>query len=554
MSTMRHTPIARPFGLTPRSVTLGAGRVDEAEQRFPSHTPLMLLLSLAYVVLALAYSARLIDMIGVSLSEAQLRTVATWSQTLFGCAVALALWGGGVLPRLEGSHLSWRRRWLILVSAGIVGIAASVLLQRAALSWMTADPTGARQRQAVQLNMLARATLDARVAVPELHLAPEQLQGPAGKTFLALLLATELSDPAGSGVSDEAVRKAMQEAAAQRLGTAAQIYDNVFVPSVRSLKDAYNAYVAAQTALVDDIRGIVEQQNRAWNDYLEGLARRNINPAKLNRAEWPGIVAEVRQTGVNVPSDWNPADRAAYVTALSTAQRKQADAQYAERLNRLFGTELPPGLEWEQFHANPIVQARWRAAINAPTDAVLSPTMGFPLFEATVYRPMIDQIIEPRLRELLAPAAAYAPGGRMAPLGQLAAMRIALPAIALVLILAGLVWHGCGLVTYAARLALPRWPGRRRCVALVLAICALFVLGARHPITRSEGFGRWQDQIADHAGPAWLAGLGVVEAYGLVQPWGDTLRRTVLGQPEFGLDAFANARAEPPATLDRLLP
>lgn len=547
-----------PRDLTTRAAPNGPGRVEEADPRFPSYTPLMALLSLAYLVVALAFGACVIDAVGTGLSGAQLGALATWNRTLFGCAVALGIWGMLLLPWLETSRLSWRWRWLLLVCAGVVGMAVSIALQKGAELWMTRTPTGqqagTRERAAVQLSLLAHASMEARIAVPALGLNADRLTSPAGKAFLALLLATEMTDPRREGLTDDAIRAAMQTVAAQRVGTAAQVYDNVFVPSVRSLKDAYNAYVAAQTALVEDINAILEQQSNAWNNYLEGLSKRGLTPQKLTRPDWPAIAAEVRNTGVAVPADWNPSDRATYVAALSTQQRKQADTQYADRLNRLFGTELPPGLEWEQFHANPIVQARWRAAINAPEDTILSPAMGFPAFEQAVYRPMIDQIIQPKLRTLLSPPASYAPGGPMAAIGDAAELRISLPAIALVFVLIGLIWHGCGLAAYTARMVLPRWPGRRRALALALGAVGLFVLGARNPVTRSDGFNQMQDAIADRAGPAWLAALGMVEAYGVAHPWGELLRRTVLGHQDFGLDPFNGAKADQQAVLNKLLP
>lgn len=180
--------------------------------------------------------------------------------------------------------------------------------------------------------------------------------------------------------------------------------------------------------------------------------------------------------------------------------------------------------------------------------------MGFPAFEQTIYRPSINQVIEPRLSVVLAPADQYAPGGALAKTGQAAAIRIAAPAIALVFVLGGLLWHGCGLMAYAARLILGGWSGRRRCLVLVLGVLGLCILGTRSPIVRTQGFSHLQDQIADRAGPGWLATQGMVELLGLAYPWGELLRQTVLGRLDFGLDPFAAAKSDQQATLDGLLP
>jgi len=100
----------------------------------------------------------------------------------------------------------------------------------------------------------------------------------------------------------------------------------------------------------------------------------------------------------------------------------------------------------------------------------------------------------------------------------------------------------------------PGWAGRRRSLALALAIAALLVLGGRNAVTRTEGFHRLQDDIADRAGPAWLAALGMVEAYAIGQPWAEAARRTVLGDQDFGLDTRATPRGDRQAALDQLLP
>ena len=518
----------------------GLGRVDEAPPRFPSHTLLMLLLGFFYVALDLAFSAHLLDATATRLSEAQIQTIVLWSQALFGCALTLALWGTLVLPRLGRSQLPWYARVLALVLAGIVAMVVSVGAHQLFIARLSADATGVQGRKAVQLNLMTQALLDARMPVRDVRLPPELAVMPAGKAFLAVLLAAELGGATSGLPTADTLREAMQALVAQRLGTAAQVYDNIFVPSVRSLKDAFNEYVAAQTALVEDIRAITDKQAQAWNEYQDGLTRRGLVVSRIPRAEWPGMANDARQAGIAVPPDWNPGDRAAFIAAHSAQLRKQADAQYGERLTKLFGAELPPGLEWNQFFTHPIVQARWRTAIGAPETAQLAPTMGFQAFDETVYQPMVERIIEPKLRAVLAPPENFARGGEMEKSGQAAARWIAVPVVALGLSLLGAAWHLCGSVAYAGRVVAPRWRARGRTVALALVVAGVFILGARGTVTRSDAFSRFEDRLADQAGPIWLAALWTVEAQGQAHAWGDAIRRLVLGSYNFGVTAPAD--------------
>ena len=114
---------------------------------------------------------------------------------------------------------------------------------------------------------------------------------------------------------------------ARRIGTAEQVYDNVFIPSVRSLRDAYNDYVVAQLRLVADIRAIPDQQAQAWQRFLDWLAQAGLSPTRIPRREWPRIAAEARDMGVQVPPDWNPGDQSMFMEAVATAARKTADAR-----------------------------------------------------------------------------------------------------------------------------------------------------------------------------------------------------------------------------------
>ena len=531
-----------------------SGRVEETPSRYPSYMWLMLVLSVTYVVLTLAFGARLLEAMTGRLGDAQFEAIRAWSQGLFGCALTLFIWGTLVFPRLERSTLSWRVRWLVLVLTGIIGAVGGRHVERTALDYLLTDPDGTVGRKAVQLHTLTQAVLDTRQQAQAIAVPAELLGSPTGKAFLMLFLGTELHrTDDGSGAST-ALSSALEGLVAQRIGTAAQVYDNLFVPSVRSLRDAFNAYVAAQTALADDVRTIPERLVQAWSDFQDELTQRGLTAARIPRADWPAIAAEQRQSGIPGPAEWRPTERPGFAAALTTQLREQADSQYSERVGKLIGTELAPGMEWEQFVAHVDVQARWRAGIGAPTQAVLAPTMGFQAFTEQIYRPMLNRVVDPKLQVLTGPQASFAPGGALHRAAEAAMCWIAVPAVALALALLGGLWHAAASACYLGRILAPVSHLRRRFVLGSIVLVGFLILGQRSPITRTAPFTQMEDRIADLAGPVWLVARGSVETVGLVSRGGNLIRRVVLGNYNFGLDPFARRTDDQQSSLDRLAP
>jgi len=514
--------------------------VEETAPRCPSYTVLMLVLTAALVGLSLAFNARILDALGGRPNDQQLSTIETWTQLLLGCGLTLMLWGTLVLPRMERSRLSWRMRWLVLVIAGVIGSGAGVALYQATEDLLLWNGDGWAGRRAVQLHALTHGLTDSNVLAHDIDVPAELLITPTGRAFLSLLMTTELRRHNSLVATPASLGTLLEGMLTQRIGTAAQVYDNVFVPSVRSLRDAYNAYVDAQMAFAEDVRAIPEKQAQLWQEQQDAAARRMTTAQRL---------------AGGIPTDAvTPPDRAAFMANTSAQLREIADSQYNDRVVRLFGARLPTGLEWDQFVAHPIVQSRWRAAIDAPESATLSATMGFQAFSDNVYRPMLERIVRPRLESLTAPAERFATGGPMAREAERAMRWIVVPVLALGFSLLVIVWHGAALAIYLGTVTAPRWRSRRRVILLGLFVAGIAVLGARSAVTRTDGFTRLENWLADQAGPVWLVARAGVETEDLVYLWGNRIRRIVLGSHDFGLESFSRRPDESQGSLDRLTP
>ena len=519
-------PPLQPRDAVDRPAMVNATRIVETRQLYPGYVIPLTALTVAFLAIEFAFTSRLLDAVGNTINERQLAGLVAWGWVLSGVALTLLVWGSLILPRAYRGEWPARRTAAILLLAAIV-CCETVYLIGPGLTGVSVDRMTAQERRcAVQLRVLAIARQDEAVPTPPPGVQRAIIGGPfVGLSCEGL--------PAASRVG---LGEVLQGMVARQAGTADQVYNNIFIPSVRSLRDAYNEYVAAQLRLVADIRAIPEQQSQAWQRYVDRLARIGQSPTtRIARRDWPRIAGDVREMGVQVPPDWNPADQAAFNDAVAMASRKTADAAYNDFVVKHFQQALPPGLDWDGFYSQPPIQARWRALIDAPADTNLSPNMGFPAFRQTVYDPRVDRLVQPRLNDLLDSPDRFAPDGSWGQAGRAAAYWVIVPALLFAVAVVCILWHAARLFDLACSILLPHVVASKRWAAeacLAAAVVILF-LGWRSP----------QPTGATQSG----------STTSVLWPIGSTLRNAILFGFDFGYDAgLAGDPSE--VALEPLLP
>jgi hypothetical protein len=455
---------------------LSATRVVETLQLYPGYVIPIAALTAAFLAVELAFAARLLDAIGGPISERQLAVLANWGWGLTGVAVTLLVWGSVILPHSYRSQWPVRRnRMAFLISAIVCW--ETVYLVGPGLTRHLQDATSAMERQcAVELRVLAMARQDDAAATTPSDIRSALVGAPfVGLTCADLQVA-----------SRDGLREALQGVVARRIGTSEQVYDNVFIPSVRSLRDAYNEYVVAQLRLVADIRGIPDQQAQAWQRFLDRLAQAGLSPTRAARRDWPRMAAEANDVGVQVPAGWNPADQSVFMDAVATASRKTADATYSDFVVKHFQQALPPGLDWNGFCSQPGIQERWRAVVDTPPETTLTPNMGFNAFRQIVYEPRVDRLVQPLVNALLDSPDPFAPDGGRAQAGHAAVGWVTVPALLLCVTMLCIFWHGGRLIDLGCRILLPRIGAAKRRAAEA-AVAAVVILLVAWPTAHRAG-------------------------------------------------------------------
>ena len=92
--------------------------------------------------------------------------------------------------------------------------------------------------------------------------------------------------------------------------------------------------------------------------------------------------------------DWNPGDKTLFFASIAQDLQDAAKTAYAKRVSDLLGKDLKPGLSWDQFVAEPVIQSRWSKALGVPGEA-LSPEFDLNQFRETVYSAMVDRAALP---------------------------------------------------------------------------------------------------------------------------------------------------------------
>jgi hypothetical protein len=432
--------------------------------------------TLALLIVAMAFAAQLLNAIGRPISDDQLLALKDWGLSLTGVALTALVWGSIILPNMSRTGRSFRHSLAVLLLSAAVCVETVWLAGPWLIHRSQANMSAAQRQCAMQLLVSATAQHDG-ISVPGSGTIPSLV-------LRAPVLGLHCENlPA---ISAATLRTALRGMAQQRLGTAEQVYDDLFIPSVQSLRDAYNEYVLAQVRLVDTISSIPEKQSLAWTKYLQQLAQSGLSPGRIPRREWPSVAAKVQAMGLPVPADWNPANRSTFMTASASALRREADTVYSDFVTQHFHANLPTGLDWDTFCSEPTIQNRWLAMIRAPAGVALSPGMGFETFSRNVFEPQLQSVFLAQLENLLGPSATFSATGKFAAAGQVAAAWVTAPAMLLYMIVLCILWHTGRLVHLGCWILLPAVRGSTRLMAqaclIVAAVVPLVWLPANQPL------------------------------------------------------------------------
>ncbi len=513
----------------------------------------MLALSVAYLLVELSFSARLLDAVGAP-GRVDVTRIEIWGRLLSGVAVALLLWSAVILPSAARAGDTWRKTIPWLAVAAAISVAGMWLLQHLIISHLVGRSTPPERQAAAAIVALNNGLVDGRVRFAGLPDDPSELRAllgsPEGKAMLAFL-------PFATGRSDTLVDRArpvvldiVERQVSEAMGRPEIAFNGPWRESIRALNARYQDYVRAQRSYEATLQAIPAQQEEAWRSYLNSLAPTRVAPPNIPDRMFPQIRQRVRERGIDVAPDWNPNNRGGMDAAVARKVRGQADASWRSGFESRGAPILPTDLrDSAAFFGDPRIQSEWRSKLGIERAVRLEATWSYAQWRQAVWDPAFASAVEERIRPLQVAAEEFREGGSQAERGREAVEAMVVPPIALFFSLVGALAHlakiASGLVGLVPRL--PRLAPLGVWLATFLGL-AVAPMGRSNAALEAGLFSAMaQESDAGRGALATGAMRWVMQAQPLIYPVGDTLRRSVLGGITFGVEdgAVSNGGAEP---------
>ena len=512
-------------------------------KKFPPYLPVLTVLTCIYLAFELGFNARLLDVAGSNATNQAIENIEWWGRVISGLALALAVCGMGVMPYADKHDWSFTKQVIACCIATGLCVGALFNGEKSLIDKLADSSDGQTRGIAARLGILNHGILSQDIKLDGIDLDREQLSRPEGKAFSALLPVLAFTTTDLDRKAHDATNTIVRNMVATTMGSTEYHYNTVFLPSADGMRDAYNRYATASNSLGRTLDGIPAQQDRAWSQYVSRLSRNRWTPSSVPPMAWGRVRLDVRQQGVVVQNDWVPRDQQRFYQAVRQGIETEAWNGYDQGVERELGqgAKLAPGLQRDEFFAQPAVQKKWRRELGIDQPGTLRLNESPSDFTALSYVPKFDRLVRETMANYEAQDATFANGKSREKFGKDAMRALLVPPIALGFSLVGGLVHIGKLFDCVFRFL----PGRRSIKGLailgVLATAVLAVFLSPNPVSSSRVFGAFQRQInASFGWPLERALTWVVQAQPYAYPINEAIRIALPGDVTYGYEPDAS--------------
>lgn len=414
--------------------------------RVPTYMWFMLVVTAAYLTVEIPFSIHLVRMLGGLATPDDIQQAERFGRILTGVAVALAYVGMRFYPMCHAANMGFfymSRHALVRIIPIVAVVFFGLHYYGEFRGLLSSGPT----RSEAYVANLARNSI---VADGVNGHAPSD--DPAWLGLMtglsSVFTPAKLVSMTGKSVSDLAMNEARRVIGSP--SEAKSNLDNILSPVADK---GYSDYLRGSQRFNDGMADASRQAAAKWDDFQRQLrAKFGSDFPRAGTMTHRYVVNRLRNEGVDVPLTYNLRDRATFMRASLSPVYEKALRDFKSQMTYSvdYNTKLVPGLDKLQFFADPGVQSLIRSkagSLTLPKNVVIHPGMQMSDFAASVY-PMMLKGAYDKIHDF----ATAGPNGfysqASASVGESAVKAATLPATALLLSLAGALFHIYKLGTY----------------------------------------------------------------------------------------------------------
>lgn len=427
----------------------------------------LILLTVGYLVVELAFNARLLDVVGSGASNDEIHNIEVSGRLLSGVAAALVVlqillnhranlrkWKH--LPQAKNRPWSLRlplpSSWFAIVLCCGLTIGAVYATVEQIVDHYVDNSSAEFRRQSLNIVLIQKAIVEGRVRLAGLEDDPKLFAKPEGKVFLALFPAMAASVDKLQDKIEHAKLVLIAEHVGREAGGAQGYYDS-YSKAIRRVHDQWSNYHKLRNVDSSLESTIDQRHTTAWNNYLRDLGKRGWTPSTVPTAYHDRVRSQVRKGGAPVPSHWDLTDEDGFRAAVASQVRRKVSGQ-AQQV-KVRGQVIPPGLSFPAFVQHAAVQAELRDQLRLPSQVqVPSNIQDQQAFRRQMFEPMRMAQARKELTKYAAPISSFENNGKNAEQGLDATRAALVPPFALTFSLLGAVGHFSKLVYLLCTLVL----------------------------------------------------------------------------------------------------
>jgi hypothetical protein len=450
--------------------------------KVPSYVAAMFVATGIYLTIEIPFTIHLIEVVGGLTTQSDIDGIEKFGRLLTGIAVALAFVGMVSLPMRHAIGIPLRSSIPAVISTMFLIVTAVYFALHFYGEGRGLISGADARKEAFLANLAKRSIVEDGVkgAIPA-------SSDPMWLAFVSsapvLFDAHDLISMSGTTV------KALAEREAKRsLGTVDEARDAFVAQSKETFDSAYGSYLDANrkyNSFVADADNVADDK---WRDYARRMNSQfgNRRPARGTQA-YAMTLREIRKAGVPVDGSFELSDEWTFKTLVRRSVKVEAMAGFRKGVADTIGkgSNVVPDMDVDKFLVDPGVQRSIRQSMSQfsiPAGIVVTPEITTADFERGIY----PQMIAATARGFAEIAGKDGPSLTMPSYrdtGKSAVMAAQLPATALLLSLAGAIFHiykfsGYGMVIIGSlfRSRFLSSPGMKHVFASAMMITAIWAM------------------------------------------------------------------------------